>query len=66
MSERYEEELGEDGERLLHRFANLESGPGEKQVNDVVNLAKALAHPQRLKLLAAIVKKKYVCVNWWE
>lgn len=61
MTERCEEELGEDGKRLLQRLANLESGLGEKQVNEVVTLAKALAHPQRLKLLAAIGAKE-VCV----
>jgi ArsR family transcriptional regulator len=61
MSERCDEESGEDVERLLRRLKVLESGPGEKQVNEVVALTKALAHPQRLKLLAAIGKKE-VCV----
>ncbi len=61
MSERCDEESGEDVERLLRRIKNLESGPGEKQVNAIVTLTKALGHPQRLKLLAAIGTTE-VCV----
>ncbi|MHA2315468.1 MAG: ArsR/SmtB family transcription factor [Candidatus Hermodarchaeia archaeon] len=61
MSERCDEESGEDVDRLLQRLKDLESGPGEKQVSEVVSLAKALAHPQRLKLLVAIGNRE-VCV----
>lgn len=61
MSERCEEESGEDVERLLQRLKDLESGPGEKQVTEIVTLTKALAHPQRLKLFSAIGNKE-VCV----
>lgn len=61
MSERCDEESGEDVERLLQRLTDLKSEAGEKQVRDVVAVAKALAHPQRLKLLAAIGSKE-VCV----
>ncbi|MFX1342169.1 MAG: ArsR/SmtB family transcription factor [Promethearchaeota archaeon] len=61
MLERCEEESGEDKERLIQRLAELESGQGEKQVSEVVTLAKALAHPQRLKLFVAIGNKE-VCV----
>ena len=61
MSDRCDEESGEDIERLLRRLNDLESGPGEKQVNEVVTLTKALAHPQRLKLLVAIGNRE-VCV----
>lgn len=61
MSERCDGQTGDDRERLLERFTDLESKSGEKQINTVVAIAKALAHPQRLKLLAAIGTKE-VCV----
>ena len=60
MSERCEDSV-EEVERLLRRLSNLESGSGEKQVNEIVTLAKALAHPQRLKFLSVIGSKE-VCV----
>jgi ArsR family transcriptional regulator len=61
MSKVCEDESGEDMNRLTQRFTALESQSGEKQVSEIVTLAKALAHPQRLKLLAAIGTKE-VCV----
>ena len=61
MSEKCEEKSGEDVERLLGRLLDLESESGEKQVNAIVTLTKALSHPQRLKLFVAIGKKE-VCV----
>ena len=61
MSNRCEDESGEDVERLVQRLTALESGSGEKQVSEIVTLTKALAHPQRLKLFVAIGNKE-VCV----
>lgn len=61
MSEQCDGETGEDRERLLQRFTDLESESGERQISAVVAVAKALAHPQRLKLLSAIGAKE-VCV----
>jgi ArsR family transcriptional regulator len=61
MLERCEEESGGDKERLLQRLTELESELGEKKINAVVAVAKALGHPQRLKLLAAIGAEE-VCV----
>ncbi|MFX0169506.1 MAG: ArsR/SmtB family transcription factor [Candidatus Hodarchaeota archaeon] len=61
MSEYCDEESGEDRERLLQRLKDLKSDLGEKQINEVVAVAKALAHSQRLILLAAIGTEE-VCV----
>jgi ArsR family transcriptional regulator len=61
MPKACEDESGEDIARLTQRFTALESRSGEKQVSEIVTLAKALGHPQRLKLLAAIGTKE-VCV----
>lgn len=61
MSEHCDEESGVDRDRLLQRLTDLESELGEKQVSEVVAVAKALAHPQRLKLLAAIGTEE-ICV----
>ncbi|MFW9832146.1 MAG: ArsR/SmtB family transcription factor [Candidatus Thorarchaeota archaeon] len=61
MIESCDAESGEDVQRLFRRLNDLGSDVKRKQVSDVVAVSKALAHPQRLKLLAAIGTQE-VCV----
>jgi len=61
MSEKCDEESGGDVERLHLRLADLDSESGVTLIKEIVSVTKALAHPQRLKLLAAIGTKE-VCV----
>ncbi|MFX1562393.1 MAG: ArsR/SmtB family transcription factor [Promethearchaeota archaeon] len=61
MAEQCDAESGEDRERLSHRLVQLETRTGKQQIMDAVEIAQALAHPQRLKLLATIGDKE-VCV----
>ncbi len=61
MSQPCDGQSGEDVERIVSRLARLGAEEGQRQINDAVVVAKALAHPQRLKLLAAIGDHE-VCV----
>lgn len=61
MAQPCDGESGEDVERIVSRLARLGAEDGQQQISDAVLVAKALAHPQRLKLLAAIGDQE-VCV----